>query len=187
MNIATPITNSYWVEPESFLAGEYPGDSLLEQAHSKLGALTRAGVRAFIDLTTPQDGLETYAHLLNVPPDGPIAYQRFPITDQSVPDSPEKMKDILDAVDEHLGSGRMLYLHCWGGVGRTGLVVGCWLARHGLRGQAALDRLEKLWKNCPKSSYISSPESSEQRQYVRDWKEKEFPLQKSRPNQLDSD
>ncbi len=24
-----------------------------------------------------------------------------------------------------------VYVHCWGGVGRTGTVVGCWLLRHG--------------------------------------------------------
>ena len=30
------------------------------------------------------------------------------------------MQEILDAVDRALAAGRNVYLHCWGGIGRTG-------------------------------------------------------------------
>lgn len=38
----------------------------------------------------------------------------------------------------------MVYLHCWGGIGRTGTIVGCWLARNGFPGKAALCLAESL-------------------------------------------
>ena len=45
------------------------------------------------------------------------------------------MKRILDDVDEAIAGGGLTYVHCWGGIGRTGTVVGCWLVRHGLEGR----------------------------------------------------
>ena len=78
---------------------------------------------------------------------------------------------ILDAIDYHIEQGHIVYLHCWGGVGRTGVIVGCWLARHGYKGQAALDRLQNLWRKCPKSAYRNSPETREQEQYILRWEE----------------
>jgi len=58
---------------------------------------------------------------------------------------------------------------CWGGVGRTGVIVGCWSARHG--GQPALARLRELWKQCPKSQNRGSPETAAQEKYVAGWRE----------------
>ena len=48
------------------------------------------------------------------------------------------MASILDAIDAALDGGKTVYVHCWGGVGRTGTVVGCWLVRHGKTGDEAL-------------------------------------------------
>ncbi|MFZ5949388.1 MAG: fused DSP-PTPase phosphatase/NAD kinase-like protein [Candidatus Rifleibacteriota bacterium] len=30
-----------------------------------------------------------------------------------------------------MAAGKPVYVHCWGGLGRTGVVVGCWSRRHG--------------------------------------------------------
>ena len=75
----------------------------------------------------------------------------------------------LDTIDEQLAAGRTVYVHCWGGVGRTGVIVGCWLARHGRRGEEALERLRELWRRNPKSLHRRSPERAEQEEYVRRW------------------
>jgi ADP-ribosylglycohydrolase len=95
----------------------------------------------------------------------------FPITDVSVPDRRETAAAVLDAVDSALARGKGVYLHCWGGVGRTGTMVGCWLARHGLAGDAALAKLGELWGRCPKSGSRQAPETQPQRDYVTAWKE----------------
>jgi protein-tyrosine phosphatase len=72
-----------------------------------------------------------------------------------------------------MANGEMVYVHCWGGVGRTGVVIGCWLARNGSMGESALLRLRQLWQHCPKSRTRQSPETAEQEGYIIGWKEME--------------
>lgn len=161
-----PIENCYWVAPGKLLAGEYPGGRDEETTRARISALIQSGISAFIDLTEEKDGLMPYAGFL-----GNTPYQRFPIRDLSVPNSPAVTIGILDAIDQHINQGRKVYLHCWGGVGRTGVIVGCWLARHGFKGKGALARLQAFWKKCPKSAYLRSPETKVQEQYILRWKE----------------
>ena len=161
-----PIDHCYWVVPGKLLAGEYPRTPYEESSREKLARLTDAGVTAFIDLTEADEFLEPYDHLL----DGP-SHQRFAIRDMSVPESKDLTRQALDAIDAHLAAGETVYVHCWGGVGRTGTIIGCWLARHHEPGQAALDRLEKLWAGNPKSRSRQSPETGAQQRYVREWRE----------------
>ena len=98
-----------------------------------------------------------------------VVYERHPIVDLNVP---EQMDSILDAIDAALDDGKTIYVHCWGGVGRTGTVVGCWLVRHGSAGPAALDQVAKWWKDVGKSHRVpQSPETSDQRAYVHRWSE----------------
>ena len=160
-----PIENCYWVAPGKLLAGEYPRNLDEESSRDKLARLTEAGVSVFIDLTQEGD-LSPYSQWLDT-----ATHQRFPIIDGSVPESPELTTAVLDAIDEHIGEGRTVYVHCLGGIGRTGTIVGCWLARHDHVGQEALDRLDELWQECPKSRYTRSPETWEQAQYVLNWEE----------------
>jgi len=48
-----PIAESYWVEEDRFLAGEYPGRFDREQTCQRVDALIEAGFNTFIDLTKP--------------------------------------------------------------------------------------------------------------------------------------
>ena len=168
-----PIENCYWVVPGRLLAGEYPRNLDEESSLQKLQALTDAGISLFVDLTEAGEpalnkALLPYAHWLDSTTQ---THQRFSIRDVSVPDSPALTTDILDAIDNHISEGKTVYVHCWGGVGRTGLIVGCWLARHGYAGPAALERLHDLWRQCPKSRYQKSPSTAEQERYILRWKE----------------
>ena len=160
-----PIDNCYWVVPGKLLAGEYPRNCDDATSPQKVAHLTDAGVSAFIDLTEAGE-LSQYEQWLEG-----ASHQRFAVADGSVPESPALTTEILDAIDHHIDAGRTVYAHCWGGVGRTGTIVGCWLARHGYAGQAALERLQQLWQQCPKSRYRKSPETSEQRDYILGWQE----------------
>lgn len=164
-----PIENCYWVVPGRFLAGEYPGDSDETMARDRIDAFVRAGVKAFIDLTEADEGLLPYAGFLDRYAPLGITHQRFSIVDVSVPGSATATAATLDAIDGHMAGGRLVYVHCWGGVGRTGVIVGCWLARHGHRGRAALSRLRELWRHCPKSARRTSPETIAQQQYIAAW------------------
>jgi hypothetical protein len=164
--------NTYWVKPGQLLAGEYPGDRDEKTAVAKLNALSDCGVTSFIDLTVANEsGLKPYAHLLPaVFGSRPTTYARFPIVDLGVPSSKSQMVTILDAIDGAIKKGDKVYVHCRGGVGRTGTVVGCYLARHGLPGDKALAEVKRLWKGCEKSdTNPRSPETNAQREYVRGW------------------
>lgn len=80
------------------------------------------------------------------------------------------MVQMLDTIDEALESGEVVYVHCLAGRGRTGTVVGCYLARHGMSGQEALDEIARLRKGMP-DAFNRSPETHAQRQMVLNWPE----------------
>ena len=163
------------MKPVSLAAGEYPGSITHDEAVKKLRSLLDSGVDHFIDLTETKESLEPYdqiakeeARLL----EKEVQWERHPVVDVSIPQSPEQMTRILDAIDSALDSGDTVYVHCYGGVGRTGTVVGCWLVRHGLSGEEALSQVAEWWKGMAKAHWIrSSPETPEQREYVLGWRE----------------
>ena len=173
-SLPCPIPNTYWVVPGRFLAGEYPGATVDALARQKLQTMLQGGVTHFVDLTEPgvlvpyESLLQEQAAQLGVA----ASYARIPITDVSVPRTPREMASILDAVDNAVAEGGTVFLHCWGGVGRTGTVVGCWLVRHGLTGDDALAQLGRWWKGVEKADRKpTSPETPEQHAYVRNWQE----------------
>ena len=164
-----PIEHCYWVVENKFLAGEYPGTKEPDSSQKKVDALIRTGITLFIDLTEETEGLLPYVNCLTAHKG--ISHRRFPICDVSIPRSKKMTIGILDVIDTEISNSGMVYVHCWGGVGRTGVIVGCWLARHCGDGTAALHRLRKLWQHCPKSRTRQSPETREQESYIIGWKE----------------
>jgi hypothetical protein len=172
-SIDRPIPESYWVEPGRFLAGEFPGSFSVEIARTRLDAFLKAGLQKFIDLTQPhelmpyQAILKEQAALRKVDAE----YDRFPIRDHGVP-SVETMLHVLDAIEQALDSGRNVYVHCWGGVGRTGLAVACYLVRHGRTNEQALAQVNRLFKTRPTNPrFPTSPETEEQVEFVLNWRE----------------
>ncbi|MEX2645336.1 MAG: hypothetical protein WD249_03645 [Gaiellaceae bacterium] len=136
-----PTPESFWVEAGTLLAGKYPA--------RRLEALLDAGVGTFVDLTEA-DELDPYVELL---PDRAV-HRRFPVPDIACPLA-DQVAAILDYIDERLAQG-VVYLHCRGGCGRTGVVVGCWLVRQGASPEDALARVHELtralWsKPCPET------------------------------------
>ena len=80
------------------------------------------------------------------------------------------MTTILDAIDSSLDAGEPVYVHCWGGVGRTGTAIGCWLLRHGLAEPSnVLDVLTHLRKQDQERRHRMSPETGEQQRFVKQW------------------
>ena len=151
------------------MAGEYPGDRYPEEARSRLRRFLAAGVRHFIDLTEVSE-LEPYAKLLTEEAGSRTTYERFPIHDGSVPEEPKTMAEIIAAIDRATAEGGITYVHCWGGVGRTGLAVACWLQEHGQTPDEALASLADKWRSCAKSKRLpNSPETAEQVRWVKEW------------------
>jgi hypothetical protein len=163
VHVDVPIRDSYWVAA-GLLAGEYPGSADPEEAARRIRAFARHGVSVFVDLTHPGDPLEPYARLLAAG----ATRVAHPIVDFGTTTIPH-MTRILDDVDAAIARGGTAYVHCWGGIGRTGTVVGCWLIRHGLAGDDPIRRIAELRRDVSDPS-VASPQTSAQRAMVRAWK-----------------
>lgn len=155
--------HGYWVEPGKILAGEYPGNPHSEQiARHKIDLLVDNGVRTFVDLTTPADKMAPYQHLLD-----DIAKQRgldlqrlqFPIPDNGVL-AVRDYDEIVSAIRAGVDNG-VVYFHCWGGIGRTGTVVGCLLVDIGMTAKDGLDRLNEL-RSVTRKRHMAAPQTPAQ-------------------------
>lgn len=87
--------------------------------------------------------------------------RRFPIRDLDVPRQPTALRRLLATIHDDLGSGRSVVVHCVGGLGRSGVVVGCWLVSSGLDPLTALGALRSTrGPRCPETpaqiAYISA-------------------------------
>ena len=175
-----PFDRSYWIVPGKLLAGAYPGDLDPAAAENKVRAIIEAGIRCFVDLTSPEDrnmfgqSLNPYQDLLGSIADGrfKVNYRRLPVTDLDIPSQLE-MVEILDIIDGAILNNLPVYVHCLGGIGRTGTVVGCWLVRHGIeQGPGSIELIRKLRRN-EAHSRLTSPETARQRRFICEWKQGE--------------
>lgn len=83
--------------------------------------------------------------------------------------SEQHMTRILNQIDLCIRLGKPVYVHCWGGRGRTGTVVGCYLARHGIAsGKGALEKIVELRRETIDAN-LPSPETKKQAQMVVNW------------------
>jgi protein-tyrosine phosphatase len=156
-----PIPGCYWVEPGRLLAGEYPGAWDAAEAAARLRRFCSCGIELFVDLTEEHE-VEPYDHLL----DG-ARHERRPIADFGTATNAD-YRATLDAIDEALAGDVRVYVHCRGGLGRTGTVVGCWLVRHGKDGGDAVARIASLRRGTPHAT-SPSPETPEQRGVIAGW------------------
>ncbi len=171
-----PFENSYWVIPGKLMAGEYPSARTSAEADRRLQALLDAGITYFIDLTTEDDPLDPYEQpVRDLASDrgAEIRYSRRAIRDMGCPSAAD-MHAILDEIDTAIAEGHVVYVHCWGGIGRTGTVVGCFLVRRGRDGDAALEEVARLYNTMSERKRLNFPESPQtkrQREFVRTWQE----------------
>ena len=169
-----PFPRTYWVIPGRFLAGFYPGDLDPENQTAKLQGLVDLGCTRVINLMQSNEG--DHAGNRFKPYDAELAavaraagrdveVLRFEIPDLDVPEA-GRLSALINQIDQWLAEGHTLYVHCWGGRGRTGTVVGCWLARHGE--PDAIEKLKTLTAH-DRGSFPQIPETLAQRQWVRQW------------------
>ncbi len=96
------------------------------------------------------------------------------------------MAVILDTIDDALADGHQVYVHCWGGIGRTGTTVGCWLVRQGHDGPSALAEVARLFGATLKGQAgRHSPETSAQCDWVKTWRPDPAPPPPHTPTRQD--
>jgi hypothetical protein len=173
MTDVKPIAESYWVEPGQLLAGEHPGHWDESAARRRIARLLDAGIRLFVDLSTPADAVHPYEVILDK-----LCHDRglyaehlsVPLREDAVPDHAEDVVYVLSEIQFALESGSRVYVHCGDGVGRTGMVMGCWLVERGFDPADALEELARRFAPMNKAkSYRYTPTNALQAAWVEKW------------------
>ncbi|MDY7000018.1 MAG: tyrosine-protein phosphatase [Actinomycetota bacterium] len=162
------VLHAWWVQP-GLLAGEYPGATTPEKTTAKVELLVAAGVDTIIDLTTPDDRLTPYEPQLRRAAEAAgrhIEHVAHPIPDMGVV-TQTGYDRILARIRDERDAGRVVYLHCWGGKGRTSTVVGCLLIDGGLDYDSAVARIAQLRAGTRKAG-DPCPESECQHRLLRE-------------------
>ena len=171
-----PTTWCYWVVEGRLLAGAYPGSPDPDEHRTKIQSLLDAGVRTFVNLMEEDEtngGGQAFAAYDDLARElSPNThYCRFPVADEFIP-SEMLMTDILNEIDRTTADGTATFIHCWGGVGRTGTAIACWLLRHGFATHGdVLGVLQRLRQKDQERGRRDSPENDTQRKFVFEWSE----------------
>lgn len=162
--------HGWWADAEGrVLGGEFPGArDDVDKTFRRLSLLVSAGIETIIDLTDEDDWLTSYrAYLPTVAAEHGVSLTRLshPIPDRGVT-TPERYDRIMADIEQALAGGRKVFVHCWGGVGRTGTVVGIWHVHRGHSPEAALERIA-VSRSGTKKGHRSSPETPVQVEAIR--------------------
>jgi protein tyrosine/serine phosphatase len=173
---STPFPGCYWVVPGSLLAGSHPSGSDPTSITERMTALLDAGIHSVVSLEH-EDGhiFHPYEDILEELGESRgvvVEIERFAIEDANTLTEPE-MELVLDAIDaEIVGRNSPTFVHCSDGNARTGVVIGCYLARHGIaEGEAALAHLRQLRESDPVLSGQKSPGTMIEDKFVMRWRE----------------
>lgn len=166
-----PFERSYWVLPNRFIVGEIPASMKEDETIAKLNGLIQVNVNVVINLMEEDEknyenkSFYDYAPYLNK---HNVETHRIPIKDLSIP-TIETMKKILSIVQDSIRQKKVVYLHCWGGVGRTGTAVGCFLLNNSLASKDNVLETINYLKRTTSIDKRQSPETEEQRKFLMEW------------------
>jgi len=162
-----PTGYSYRVD-ERVWAGEYPVWEWEQSAGMRqLKLFTDFGINCFLDLTENSE-MPPYAPFL---PDN-IGRCSFPIRNCSIPDSVRRVADLFRNIDEVLANRPdvKLYIHCVGGVGRTGMMVACYyIYFKGMSADEALAEMRRRFAAHGRSAWMTAPETEAQVNFIREF------------------
>ena len=123
------IDNFSWL-----VEGELAGSGGLIH-HEELAWLQEQGIAAIVSLT--ERSLRREKMLLHrLDPLG-FVYRHIPVVDETVP-SQAQVDEFVRFVDEMLGQGQTVLVHCQGGYGRTGTMLACYLVSRGWGAEEAM-------------------------------------------------
>ncbi len=160
------------------MAGPHPG-GIFESAPLDIPQLFfNCNVRHFVDLTEAGEYdpyIPTWGTVDSRQAWEVFTYKQFPIEDFNVP--PLKLaKSILNYIDARIKEDRgAVYVHCFAGLGRTGTIVGIYLARHGFaEGDGVSKKINELRTRARQFAPLyDSPQNPPQFKMIKEWKKGE--------------
>lgn len=132
-----PTALSNWIFAGALCVGGYPSAAESTRAHAYAQSMAECRFDTFVNLMTDTeltrfrpyaDLVAFYTARLAPPMDVTTEFLRFPIADGGVPDDDDGFIAMIYELISRLKRGRRIYVHCWGGHGRTGTVVSVLLA-----------------------------------------------------------
>ncbi len=154
------IPNFAWVEEGRLARGMQP--ALMLAAYHELRA---SGFTAVLSLRQAQEYLDEDRRRYRVTEERALCRAaglrlvHVPLSDYQAP-RPSEMVRALAAVHRELAAGEVLYVHCFAGVGRTGLVCGAWQMLRGMSGDEALRQFEGFLLDSWRRALVRRPELS---------------------------
>ena len=162
-----PTGYSYRVD-ENVWAGEYPVWEWEEGARMRqLELFLDFGINYFLDLTESGE-MPPYAPFLT----DNVGRHSFPVPNSCVPQSVRWVVDLFRIIGDMLSNRKetKLYIHCVGGVGRTGTIVACYyIFFKGMSGDEALAEMRRRFATHGRSLWMSAPETQAQVDFVKEF------------------
>lgn len=159
-----PTGYSYRVDLNVW-AGEYPVWDWDESIGRKqIHLFTDFGINYFIDLTEGGE-MPPYAPFLSPA----IGHYKLPIPNRGTPTAVDDVVKLFRAIERTLLDKPFtkFYIHCLGGVGRTGTIVACYYVYFKqMIAEEALAEMRRMFSSHERAIWMSAPETEAQIDFI---------------------
>lgn len=173
-----PFNRSYWVIPGFLMAGEIPSAQSDSERIEKIKGLVDSGIQSVVNLIESEEcnfsgkKLIDYSdEMLKIAKESEVelAINRFAIRDLDIP-TVDFMVELLNHIKKDVLEEKPVYVHCWGGIGRTGTTVGSFLINEGICDVKEVIDFIKFFKRHTNIAHRDSPETPDQVEFIQNWK-----------------